>query len=244
MAANADLVIVHSRWSERFVTEQFRPRGRVMVMPLGNFEGLYSYGRSSAEVRASFGLSSHLPVCGVIGGVRPYRGHEVAIDATRRLNWRVQLLIAGNALDVRYAERLVEMASGSPHITIQQRGMTDAEYADAVRACDIILLPYEEITGSAALLAAWTLARPTITSNLPFFREFAPSNQAAGLVMPDNRPSTLADSIRQLISVPEAERNSAARVEADKYAWEEVIRPVAEWLGTWQGAHASSKQMV
>src|SRR5205807_7429057 len=98
----------------------------------------------------------NVPVCGLIGGVRPYRGHEMAVAAIKRMGGQAQLLIAGNPIDDEYRRNVEAIAAGYPHIVCRMGTLTDTEYAEMVQACDVILLPYQGITGSAALLAAWT----------------------------------------------------------------------------------------
>ena len=51
--------------------------------------------------------------------------------------------------------------------------VSDQAYSDIVAAADAVLLPYRKITGSAVLLAAWTLGRGVVASDLPYFREMA-----------------------------------------------------------------------
>src|SRR5437762_7391853 len=91
----ADLTIVHSEWSEEYVRRKLRPAGEIIHMPLGNFDGYYKLGREPSDVRRALSLSPGVPVVGLVGGVRPYRGHELAIAAAKLLGRRCQLLIAG-----------------------------------------------------------------------------------------------------------------------------------------------------
>jgi glycosyltransferase involved in cell wall biosynthesis len=233
VAGMADLVIVHSKWSEEFVRREYRPAGRVVRMPLGNFDGLYTARRTPAAVRADLGLDPARPVCGLIGGVRPYRGHDLAIAAARVAAGRWQLLVAGHPIDPVYGRRVADQAARCPDIRLRLGMLTDTEYAELVRACDIILLPYEGITGSAALLAAWTLSRPVVMSDLPYFREFRPDDEAAGLVLPERIPAALNACIDRLMAVPADRRTAAAREVARIYDWDEVIRPVADVFREW-----------
>jgi glycosyltransferase involved in cell wall biosynthesis len=233
IARAADLVIAHSRWSEAHVRRALRPAGRVVYMPLGNFDGFYSPRRPPRDVRAAYGLADDRPVCGLIGGVRPYRGHELAVEAVRRMGGRVRLLIAGPAIDTGYQRSLQDLAASCPFVTFVPGKLTDAEYAEAVQACDIILLPYQAITGSAALLAAWTLGRPVVLSDLPYFRELCPADGMAGVILSGRSPELLAAAIDRVLAIPAAARQAAAWREADRYSWDQVIKPVADVLCSW-----------
>jgi glycosyltransferase involved in cell wall biosynthesis len=244
VARSADLVIVHSRWSEEHIRQTYRPRGQIVHMPLGNFDGTYEPLRTPAEVREALGLAVGRPLCGLIGGVRPYRGHELAIEALRGSAGSVQLLIAGPTIDEGYGGWVEELAASCPSAVCRLGKLSDAEYAEYVRACDVILLPYEGITGSAALLAAWTLARPVLMSDLPFFQELRPAEAAAGLVVSAREPAAWLAAVGRLLSAPAEARAAAARREADRYAWDRVIRPVAEVFRSWGAVATQARERL
>jgi len=239
VARKSDLIIVHSRWSEQFIRRSYRPGCPVVHMPLGNLDGVYAPRRDTADVRRDLGLDPDRPVCGMIGGVRPYRGHEVAIDAARSAGGRWQLLVAGYLISPEYGRQVADRAAGCPAIRCQLGNLTDTEYAEFVRACDIILLPYQDITGSAALLAAWTLSRPVVMSDLPFFREYQPADPAAGLVLLERSPAALDAAVDRLLTFPPARRAESSRAEADRYSWDKIIRPVADIIRGWSTAPTS-----
>lgn len=239
VARAADLIIVHSRWSEEFIRSTYRPSGRVVCMPLGNFDGVYSPPRRSpAEVRTALGLDPSRPVCGVIGGVRPYRGHDLAIAAARAAGGRWQLLVAGHPIDREYGERVRTSVDATPNALCVLGRLSDAEYAEFVQACDVILLPYQDITGSAAMLAAWTLARPVVANDLPFFREFQPDDPAAGVVLPTGTTAAVVAAVDELLAIPVERREAASRAEADAYTWDKVIRPVVDVIHSWSATPA------
>jgi glycosyltransferase involved in cell wall biosynthesis len=227
LARTADLVIVHSEWSRDHIARSLRPSGRVVVMPHGNFRGYYHPQQSPAQTRASLGLSPDRPVCGLVGMVRPYRGHETALAALRHLGNRVQLLIAGRPSDEAYGRHVSALARSAGAVCRLAR-MDDTQYAEAVQACDVLLLPYAEITGSGALLAAWSLERPVVTSDLPYFREMAPDDPAAGAIADEATPEGLARAILRVLQFPAEHRRNAARAACDRYDWHCVVGVVAE----------------
>ena len=72
-------------------------------------------------------------------------------------------------------------------------------------------------------------------SDLSFFREIQPADEAAGLVMATKTSDSLAASIRRLLTIPPQTRNAAARHEADKYPWDKVVLPVVDVFRQWGG---------
>lgn len=232
VAGHSDLVIAHSRWSRDYLHDRFGVGDKTVVMPIGNYDGFYEARRDAAEVRASFGLDPNRPTCGLIGMVRANRGHELAIETVARMRGEVQLLIVGPSVDPNYEAKVRSLAAACPHVTFHAATIRD-EYADLIRACDVILLPYSDITGSAALLATWTEARAVVLSDLPYFREFQPDDEAAGVMLEELTSGPLADGIRRLLNFPESRRTEAARREADKYPWGRVIEPVVGAIADW-----------
>lgn len=230
----ADIIIVHSQWSKEMVTATLKPRGKVIVMPHGNFDGIFQWQRTREDMRAQHHLRPETALCGVIGGIRPYRGHELAIEATRQARGAFKLFIAGNYHDQRYVDSLRHLARDMPDVLIHPGHLTDQEYAETVRMCDVVLLPYAEITSSGALLSAWTLSRPVVMTSMPYFREFAPEHQAAGMVLKDNTPADIVASINTLLAIPHEQREAAARHEADRYPWAAVVQPVVEAMEEWR----------
>ncbi len=97
------------------------------------------------------------------------------------------------------------------------------------RASEAVLLPYRKITGSGALLSAWTLGRGVICSDLPYFREMLDRGEA-GLTVRPGDPAALAEGVRAWLARPATTRQEAARRAARRYEWSEVVRPVVEWL--------------
>jgi beta-1,4-mannosyltransferase len=226
---HADLIVVHSCWSAEVVRHWLRPRGQVVVMPHGNYDGCYHPQRDAGPTRAAFGLRGDRPVLGVIGSVRPYRGHELAIEVAGQLP-QVQLLIAGRASDAGYGQQIRTMAADHANVTCHLQSLDESAFAEAVQACDVVLLPYDDATTSGQLLAAWTLGRPVVTTDLPPFREFVTPAGDAGRIASANTAVGLAAAVRELLGVQDDRRRQAARAAADLYAWDRVVAPVVEQL--------------
>ena len=235
VAAQADLLITHSEWSAGHVRDAFKPNCDVVVMPHGNYDGCFHPARPPEQTRRDVGLRSDTPVVGIIGSLRPNRGHGLALDAMPYLDDDVQLFLAGDGSSDD-AAALRTRAEQTPNVVTRWERPNDDTFAEYVQACDVVLLPYDNITGSGALLAAWTLARPVVMTPLPFFEEFAPSDPAAGVVMEERTGEALAASVTRLLAIGAAERSAAARAVAEQYAWERVVEPVARAITAWDNA--------
>lgn len=226
----ADLVICHDAAARDTVRRRHRPRGRVVVMPHGNYDGVYPAPRPAALVRQEWGLDPRKPVVACVGHLRSYKGFDVACEAAARLGDEAQVLIAGAPHPTFDPAPLAERVAGLPNAVLVQRRLTDRDYADLVNASDLVLLPYHRVTGSGALLAAWSLGKPVVASDLGYFRSMVPEGGYAGALFRTNDAGACASAVRRILRIDPQERERAARAEAARYPWAQCVRPVADAL--------------
>ncbi|MBI3154347.1 MAG: glycosyltransferase family 4 protein [Burkholderiales bacterium] len=228
LAERADLVICHSRCASADFTARYGGSSRVVVMPHGNYDGVYPDPRPRAQVLGELGLDPERPTVGCVGAIRGYKGIDLAVEAVRRLDGRVQMLCAGKPRKMAGFLESFGPAGPGPGFALVPRALGDQEFADYSAACDLLLLPYRRITGSGALLAALTFGRAVVTSDLPYFREMLRGDSAAGCLSRPGDSAALADSIVRMLQLDAQTRAAAARALADEYAWPKVVVPVVE----------------
>jgi glycosyltransferase involved in cell wall biosynthesis len=231
VARHCDLVICHSESAARATERLYRPRGRTIVMRIGDPSPAYPAPRPRADVLAEFGLDPQRPVVSCLGRLREYKGLDVACAAVERLNGRVQLAIGGpvNAgFDVTRLRKVIGRVSSAVVIA---RPLSDQEFADLTAASDAVLLPYRAITGSSALLAAVGLGRGVVASQLPYFEEILADEPDAGVMVPGWDPAAWADGILRLLARPPGVRTSAALRLASRCSWDRCVEPLVAALG-------------
>jgi beta-1,4-mannosyltransferase len=230
LARECDVVICHSQSAASNVQDLYRPRGRVVVMPIGDPAGAYPRARSRDEVLAEIHLDPQRPVVSCLGRLRPYKGLDVACRAVERLGDRVQLIIGGprhSELDASPIFAAIGRTSG----VVIDRELTDQEFADLTAASDAVLLPYRAITGSSALLSALGLGRGVVTADLPYFREILADEPDAGMVVPGWDTATWANALLEYLERPAAVRSRAALRLAARYPWDRCVEPLVAALG-------------
>jgi glycosyltransferase involved in cell wall biosynthesis len=236
VARHCDLVICHSESAARATERFYRPRGRMIVMRIGDPSPAYPAPRPRADVLADFGLDPQRPVVSCLGRLREYKGLDVACAAVERLNGRVQLAIGGpvNAgFDLTRLRKMIErMSSG----VVIARPLADQEFADLTAASDAVLLPYRAITGSSALLAAVGLGRGVVASKLPYFEEILADEPDAGVMVPGWDAAAWADGILRLLARPPDVRTAAALRLANRCSWDRCVEPLAAAVGAATGA--------
>jgi beta-1,4-mannosyltransferase len=239
MAKESDIIVCHSRASVEIVQRVFRPRGRVIFMPIGALGAGYPAPRPAADVIRDLALDARLPVVSCIGRLREYKGLDLACATAEHLAGRVQMVIGGlphGGFDVRFLRKAAE---SNPGLRLIERTLTDREVADVTGASDAALLPYREITGSAALLMALGLERGVVASDLPFFREILASEPDAGVVVPSRDPAVWAEHVLAYLAKPaEARRRAALRL-AEQYSWDRCVESLVGAIDDVRGRRRS-----
>ena len=230
LAREADLIICHTRWSADAVVKTYQPTGKVIVMPHGNFDGVYPVPRPRAVVAAELGFNPERPIVSCLGHIRQYKGLELACRAVARLGAEVQLLIAGPPRRGYNLQPLRHATGALPNAVLLDRWTTNQEFADFTASSDAVLLPYTEVTTSGVLLSAWTLGSGVICSDLPFFRELLPEPTDAGQLFKANDSESLAEAIRSYLTIPRDLRIAAALRQARTSSWATCVRPVVQWI--------------
>jgi glycosyltransferase involved in cell wall biosynthesis len=234
VAAAADLIICHSHSAREECLGDLAPSCPVVVMRMGDYAGVYPDPGPRDATLGALGLSRDVPLVASLGSIRRYKGFDVACRAALKLEGRVQYVVAGAADDRRYCSELQALANDHPWIKVLPGFLGDQGFADLTAAGDAIILPYRQITGSSALLAALTFRRGVVASDLPFFRETLSGEPDAGRLTAPNDAEALAQTIANYLQdVPPHRRSAAAERVCRRHRWSDVIQPVMEILDEW-----------
>jgi glycosyltransferase involved in cell wall biosynthesis len=169
------------------------------------------------------------------GWLKPYKGLHFLLESWRELNietGKARLLIVGGGEKklVREVQDQIAVSGLADTVSVVAEFVhPTAELPYYLQAADVNVLPYQEITTSAALMTVIPYAKPIIATDLPFFRELL--GDAASLV-PYGDCQRLAQEIRGLALNP-AERDRlslriAQRFGKRKFSWEQIARQTAE----------------
>lgn len=233
LARAADLCVVHSESALAAFTARYpAARGKCQMIGMGNYDGFYPPPALRATAQEGFGIPAGRRVLIAIGMIRPYKGLETAIAALDHLPAGYHLVIAGYASDVGYRDILARQAAARADVTFLPQTISDQEFANLHAVADAVLLPYRKITGSSALLAAFTLGCGVVASDLPYFRELTAAEPTAAEFCPPDDPAALAAAVERFFAIDPDARGAAARRLADRYPWFECAAPVADFLRT------------
>ncbi len=213
LVTRAGLVHVHNHFSLR----RMRARGvmgdRLLLLPHGNYDGLWTTVPDPDEARATLGLTGRRTVFGLVGAIRAYKGASALLSAfaalPRNLAW---LLLAGRQFPPLTTETLP--ATVRAEIAAVDRFLGEDEVALAVRACDFLVLPYRRTTTSGAVMLAFSLGVPVIVPDLPPFTELV-EDGVNGILYPRRRPDGLRDALLAALATSRAERRALGEAALD-----------------------------
>ena len=159
----ADAFFVHSE-SARQSLARLLPRHPVAVHPLPSTE-IELPERQAARRR----LGIDRPLVLFLGLVRRYKGVEVLLSAAPRIVRETGALLAIVGESFPDAEDLERQWRDSPvrdQILRRDAYVAEEEMADWLAACDVLVLPYRKISGSAMAARALAARRPMAASRV------------------------------------------------------------------------------
>jgi beta-1,4-mannosyltransferase len=135
------------------------------VIPHGHYRGSYPDTVSGGEARAALGVPAGAPVAAFIGMVRPYKNVPHLIRTVRALRAEgreLELLVAGAPQSAAMAEEVRAAAEGDPHVHLALEHVADEAVQRYLRAADLVVLPFRDITNSGSALLALSFDRPVL----------------------------------------------------------------------------------
>ncbi len=228
LAKQSDLIICHSKYGANILKKRDNPRGELVVMYHGLYEGIYPSPAPRDEVLREIGFDSSLPTFCCLGYIRPYKGFDLAIDAINLLDRDVQLIIAGNVHKDYDINVLQKKVSFNKKCKIIPKFLSNQKFSDIINACDAVILPYKKITTSGLVLAAWTFNKPVIAADHPYFREISQGVEAAIEFFRPGDVGDLAKAISRFLLKAQQSRLDALNRLAQKYRWNNCIQSLVK----------------
>jgi glycosyltransferase involved in cell wall biosynthesis len=154
---SADAFLVHSE-SARASLSRLVPGRPIAVHPLPSAEGARP-DREAARLR----LGIDRPLVLFLGLVRRYKGVDVLLSAAARIaaETGARIAIVGESFpDAEDLEKRLRDSAGRGDILRRDAYVPEAEMDDWLAACDVLVLPYRKIAGSAIAARAIAARRP------------------------------------------------------------------------------------
>ncbi len=166
-----DAVIHLSAAGRRAVEAQYPALAgcRHAVVPHGHFRGAYPDTISRSRARASLAIPGGARVVVFLGMVRPYKNVPHLVRTVRALPsgaGEVILLVAGAPHTPVLAREILAAAEKDPRIRLALEYVPEEEVQRYLRAADLVVLPFTEITNSGSAVLALSFDRPVLVPAL------------------------------------------------------------------------------
>lgn len=222
--ALAHAVHVHDRQTAELLERRWKRRRGVRVIPHGNYVSAYPNDATFSEARKRLGLDESAFVYLFLGRIRPYKGIEELLAAFKALEAHdAVLLIAGEAQEPSYTQRVRDLAEDDDRIRLALRFVDGDSLQFYLNACDICVLPYRHVTASGSALLSFSFARPIIAPRMGCFVQLLGDDERGILYDPET-PGGLA---RALCHAREADlmamRASCGQF-AERLNWDDIAR--------------------
>ena len=235
--AKCDKLIVHNENSKRMLIEKWGiEENKIHVIPHGVYCSFLNEKSESLYVREKTFL--------IFGTIREYKGIDLLIKAIALLPENIKenmtFIIAGKQnfqSDNTDYEGMIKKFNLSSQVQFLNRRIEDSELPELFKKADACIFPYRAISGSGALLMAYSFGTPVIASDIPTFVEETDGGKT-GLLFQALNPKALAEAIERFYNmepnqIEEYKKNIHLLV-SNKYNWENSAKLTAELYGGFQ----------
>lgn len=226
MMAEADAVIAHCEFGRRELLARFPRAGRVEIIPLGNYRGIYPVTMTQADARASLGLEASQFVYLSLGNIAAYKGLDRFVEAFGSIAEDNDIaLIAGRNRNGALVNRLRHAAASDRRIHLHAGFVPDDEMQRYLLAADVLVAPFDRVLTSSSVMVALSHGLPVIVPDLGCLPELV--REPAGLVYGAADPEALSRALIEIKGCDRRAMGESARRIADELSWVEIGRRTA-----------------
>jgi glycosyltransferase involved in cell wall biosynthesis len=208
---DANLVTVNSPHMGRVAVDAGALAERVVEIQFGVATSAFTPGSPDPDVLERLGVGAGRPLLVSLRALAPLYRHELVIEAMAQLPPEAVVLFSLRNADRAYVDRLRERARA---LVVEDR-LRFADDLDETQTLALLRAAVASISVPASdalpvtVLEAMSCGCPPVVGDLPPLRALL-SGVAPQLVVPDGDATLLADRVRALLELPEAERQRLA----------------------------------
>ncbi len=191
----ADAFVVHSSENREELSRRF-PRRPVAAIPLPALDP----GQDRVAARRRLGVDG--PLALFLGLVRRYKGVETLLEAAPRIvrESGARIAVVGEVFpDASDLVRLREASPVAGSILWKDQYVSEEEMGMWLAACDVVVLPYREISGSAIAARAIGARRPVAASAVGGLKDLVEPGVTGELFAPGDAGG-LADAVARILA--------------------------------------------
>ena len=174
LAKAAAGIIVHAESAKEEAIKAFKiaKTGKIHVIHHGNYIDYYPNTITKQDARKKLAVPGDKFVLLSVGIIRGYKGIKSLLQ--RFIRWDRQdslLILAGQPTSPGYEKELHRLVKSVENIRFYPYYIADDEIQVFMKAADAVVLPYQRILTSGAVILAMSFAKPVITPSFPFMKE-------------------------------------------------------------------------
>jgi len=148
-------------------TSHLKDRGKIVVIPYGNYMKASPNQISREDTRKQLGLPDRSLVFLFLGAIRPYKGVIDLIESFGSLKVEgAHLLIAGWPLNEEIAEQVIAKCSVVENTHLYPRYVGYEEHQVFMNAADVVVFPYKDILTSGAAVLAMSFGKACVAPRM------------------------------------------------------------------------------
>ncbi len=216
-------ITVHGISAVNIVADKFGVRrNKLFVVPHGNYDGAIRMIRSLSIRDRSEGTKFLF-----FGKVRFYKGVVELLEAFQSLPGPHQLRVLGEVRPEGLKTECESIAARDSRVELEFRLFSDSELADALEACDVVVLPFRDVFTSGSLLMALTAGRCVVASRSGLIPEYVDSDSA--FLFDPSESGALLRALKKAVADPNLPlKGVVCRKVADQYDWKTMGRRLLE----------------
>ncbi len=219
--------------SELAAFARLRHRGKISVIPHGNYIGCYPNDLSRAQARARLRLPADETQFLFLGQIRPYKGVLELLDAFDELaredgGAKARLLIAGKPLDEASSHIISARAAQLNRVQYQPGFVPDERLQEYMNAADAVIFPYRDILTSGAVVLAMSFGRACVAPRLGCIGEILDERGGFPYDPADENGllTALREAVRRCDELPRMGDHN--RRLAEEWSWERIATMTAQ----------------
>lgn len=200
-----------------------------VIVQHGNFNGSYENNISQKNARRILDIPDNKKVILCFGFIRKNRGYEYLLEAAKDMKDTI-VIIAGKKDDKDVYLNLLNYEKQMSNLKLFIKWIPDREVQLYFNACDIVVLPYTDITTSGVIPLSYAFSKPVVTTNLGGLTDVV--NENTGILVPPKDTAALRKAIERIFIMDlEAMGRYAHEYAKKEFSWELNAQKIKELYG-------------
>ncbi|QCS50064.1 glycosyltransferase family 4 protein [Picosynechococcus sp. PCC 11901] len=220
----SDRVIFHNESALKHFSQTYQlDKFKTEVIPHGHYREFYNSPIDKLEARKALGLPQSGRIYLNLGMLRPYKGIERLLQVWREnknLLGESTLLIAGQALDPVYGEKIATQVSETEGVILHRDFIEDERIHLFFSAADVVVLPFEKILTSGSIILAMSYGKPIIAPRTGGIVETIGTADWLFYEPEDNQG--LLHALKESTQIDLSALSQLVKQECDRLDWEKI----------------------